>query len=369
MPEPALRVLVVDDTVVYRKILSEVLESLGEVEIVGTAPHGRLALARLDQMPVDLVLLDVEMPEMDGLATLAEIQKRKDPPIVVMISGQTTRSAQSTIHALENGALDFIRKPDGSDPDASRRELTEKLRPLVRHVRTRRNLRQAVREEPVKAPTAAAAATPVPVRPVSSAPPARFAAIAIGISTGGPNALGEMIPNLPPDLPVPVLLVQHMPPGFTASLADHLDKRSRIRVKEGEEGEPVLAGTVYIAPGGKHMVLRRLPEGGLIIGLNDQPAVNSCKPSVDVLFRSMAAQVDGSVLALVMTGMGNDGCEGVRTLKRQSCYCLSQTEKSCVVYGMPLAVDEAGLSDEQVPLERMAQRVVQLVQRKVPHGE
>jgi len=369
MPEQALRVLVVDDTVVYRKILSEVLESFGEVEIVGTAPHGRLALARIDQMPVDLVLLDVEMPELDGLATLAEIQKRTDPPTVVMISGQTTRSAQSTIHALENGALDFIRKPDGSDPDASRRELTEKLRPLVRHVRTRRNLRQAVRLEPVKAPAAPPAALPVPVRPVAAAPPARFAAIAIGVSTGGPNALGEMIPHLPPDLPVPVLLVQHMPPGFTASLADHLDKRSRIRVKEAEEGEPVQAGSVYIAPGGRHMVLRRLPEGGLIIGLNDQPAVNSCKPSVDVLFRSMAAQVDGPVLALVMTGMGNDGCEGVRTLKRQSCYCLSQTEKSCVVYGMPLAVDEAGLSDEQVPLERMAQRVTQLVQRKVLHGE
>ena len=370
MSEQPLRVLVVDDTVVYRKILSEVLESLGDVEVVGTAPHGRLALARLDQIPVDLVLLDVEMPEMDGLATLAEIQKRKDPPAVVMISGQTTRSAQSTIHALENGALDFVRKPDGGDADTSRRELTDKLRPLVRHVRTRRNLRQVLREEPrPKAPVLLPVPGPVAVpRPAPQAPPTGFAAVAIGISTGGPNALGEMIPHLPADLPVPILLVQHMPPGFTASLAEHLDKRSRIRVKEGEEGEAVAAGTVYIAPGGKHMVLRRLPDGGLIVGINDQPPVNSCKPSVDVLFRSVAAQVEGPVLAVVMTGMGNDGCEGVRTLKRQSCYCISQSEKSCVVYGMPLAVDEAGLSDEQVPLELMAQRVVQLVHRKVRHG-
>lgn len=374
MTEQALRVLVVDDTVVYRKILSEVLESLGGVEIVGTAPHGRLALAKLDQTPADMVLLDVEMPELDGLGTLAEIQKRKDPPTVVMISGQTTRSAKSTIDALEMGALDFVRKPDGGDAEASRRELTDALRPLLRHVRTRLNLRQApARAEsapaPVQAPVPVAA--PVAPRPVvhaPTAPPSSFAAIALGISTGGPNALGEMIPNLPADLPVPVLLVQHMPPGFTASLAEHLGKRSRIRVKEGEDGEAVRAGTVYIAPGGRHMVLRRMPDGGLILGLNEQPPVNSCRPSVDVLFRSMAAQVDGPILAVVMTGMGNDGCEGVRTLKRQSCYCLTQSERTCVVYGMPLAVDEAGLSDEQIPLELMAQRVTQLVQRKVRHG-
>jgi two-component system chemotaxis response regulator CheB len=301
---------------------------------------------------------------------LAEIQKRKDPPTVVMISGQTTRSADSTIFALENGALDFIRKPDSGDPEASRKDLVEKLRPLIRHVRTRKNLRHLPKEKPLAKVTAAAVVTAPPKPPshVPALPPTGFAAVAIGISTGGPNALGEMIPHLPADLPVPVLLVQHMPPGFTASLAEHLAKRSRIRVKEGEEGESVQPGTVYIAPGGKHMVLRRLPTGGLIVGINDQPPVNSCKPSVDVLFRSMAAQVDGAVLALVMTGMGNDGCEGVRTLKRQSCYCLSQSEKSCVVYGMPMAVDEAGLSDERVPLDMLAHRVTQLVQKRVRYG-
>lgn len=356
--------MVVDDTVLYRRVLTEALESTGEAEVVATAPHGRLALARLEQIEVDLVLLDVEMPELDGIATLAEIQKRKNPPVVVMISGQTTRSARSTIHALENGALDFIRKPDSGDPEISRKELVDKLRPLIRHVRTRMNLRQVQTAEPIP--------KPIPVPPAAPRRAAGattdFAAVAVGISTGGPNALGEMIPHLPGDLPVPVLLVQHMPPGFTASLAEHLAKRSKIQVKEGAEGEAVKPGTVYIAPGGKHMVLRRMPEGGLIVGLNEQPPVNSCRPSVDVLFRSMAAQLDAPVLAVIMTGMGNDGCEGVRALKRQSGYCLSQTEKSCVVYGMPMAVDEAGLSDEQVPLDLLANRVAQLVQKKVRHG-
>lgn len=364
MADDKVRAMVVDDTVLYRRVLTEALESTGEAEVVATAPHGRLALARLEQIEVDLILLDVEMPELDGIGTLAEIRKRKNPPVVVMISGQTTRSARSTIHALENGALDFIRKPDSGDPEISRKELVDKLRPLVRHVQTRKNLRQVQTDEPPWTP-----------RPTPPAAPQRatgrmadFVAVAIGVSTGGPNALGEMIPHLPGELPVPVLLVQHMPPGFTASLAEHLDRRSKIRVKEGVEGEAVNPGTVYIAPGGKHMVLRRMPEGGLIVGLNEQPPVNSCRPSVDVLFRSMAAQLDAPVLSVIMTGMGNDGCDGVRALKRQSGYCLSQTEKTCVVYGMPMAVDEAGLSDEQVPLDLLASRVAQLVQKKVRHG-
>ena len=364
MSDDRIRALVVDDTVLYRRVLTEALESTGEAEVVATAPHGRLALARLEQIPVDLVLLDVEMPELDGIATLAEIQKRKDPPVVVMISGHTTRSARNTIHALENGALDFIRKPDGGDPEISRKELVDKLRPLVRHVQTRKNLRQVQTAEPVPGPVP----TPMAAPPRTPGTAVEFAAVAVGVSTGGPNALGEMIPHFPGDLPVPVLLVQHMPPGFTASLAEHLERRSRIRVKEGTEGEAVKPGTVYIAPGGKHMVLRRMADGGLIVGLNDQPPVNSCRPSVDVLFRSMAAQLDAPVLAVIMTGMGNDGCEGVRALKRQSGYCLSQTEESCVVYGMPMAVDEAGLSDERVPLDLLANRVVQLVRKKVRHG-
>jgi len=194
--------------------------------------------------------------------------------------------------------------------------------------------------------------------------PGRIDVVGIGVSTGGPNALAELIPRLPADLPVPILLVQHMPPVFTASLAEHLDQKSGLSVREARDGEQVLPGRVYIAPGGRHMVVRRLPDAEHpIVGLNENPPENSCRPSVDVLFRSMAAQYDGNMLAVVMTGMGNDGCEGVRAMKRRGCLCLTQSEASCIVYGMPLSVDEAGLSDEQVPLDRLADRIVHLVRK------
>ena len=192
--------------------------------------------------------------------------------------------------------------------------------------------------------------------------------VGIGVSTGGPNALAELIPRLPADFPVPILLVQHMPPLFTASLAETLDQKSKVTVREARDGETVAPGCVYIAPGGKHMVVRRLPDnkgGGsvVIIGLNENPLENSCQPSVDVLFRSLAAQYEGNMLAVVMTGMGNDGCDGVRAMKRRGCLCLTQSEASCIVYGMPLSVDEANLSDEQVPLDRLADRITYLVQK------
>ena len=377
MDDQRLRVLIVDDTVVYRRILSEVVESLGDAVLVGTAPHGRLALAKLEQTPADLVLLDVEMPEMDGLQTLHEIRRRYPATSVVMVSGTNMSSAEITMRCLEQGALDFLHKPEAADAEASRNELKEKLRPLLRHVQTRVNLHQgtaaraglaAVPARPGPVPVPAAPA-PAPARAIRPAPaPARIDIVAIGVSTGGPNALTELIPNLPADLAVPVLLVQHMPPMFTASLAEHLDQRSQLSVREARDGEPVLPGCVYIAPGGKHMVVRRLPdrEGGAstpIIGLNENPPENSCRPSVDVLFRSLAAQYEGNLLAVVMTGMGSDGCEGVRAMKRRGCLCLTQSEASCIVYGMPLAVDEAGLSDEQVPLDRLAPRIAQLVRK------
>ena len=369
--DPRIRVLAVDDTVVYRRILGEVVDSLEDAVLVGTAPHGRLALAKLEREPVDLVLLDVEMPEMDGLVALQLIRKRFPATSVVMVSGANLSSAGITLRCLEQGALDFLRKPEGADPEASREELREKLRPLLRHVRMRRNLRP---ELAVPAPAARPAAPPPtrlpapPPRPPRMAPaPRRIDVVAIGVSTGGPNALGEVIPRLPADLPVPVLLVQHMPPLFTASLAEHLDQRSQLAVREARDGEPVQPGCVYIAPGGHHMVVRRLPGGegpGVpIIGLNDQPPENSCRPSVDVLFRSVAANYEGNLLAVVMTGMGSDGCEGVRAMKRRGCLCLTQSEASCVIYGMPQAVDEAGLADEQVPLERLAARIAQLARQ------
>ncbi len=373
MDQPRLRVLIVDDTVVYRKILVEVVESLEDTEVAGTAPHGRLALAKLDQAPADLVLLDVEMPEMNGLEALRAIRRHHPDTSVVMVSGTNLGSAEITVRCLEQGALDFLRKPEGADPEASRQELKDKLRPLLRHVRTRMNLRQGPPPEPVAAPervppTPAAAIVPPRPEPRVAPLPGTFDVVGIGVSTGGPNALAEVIPRLPADFPVPILLVQHMPPMFTASLAEHLDQRSHLAVSEARDGEPILPGHVYIAPGGLHMVVRRRQDaegqGTIpIVGLNENPPENSCRPSVDVMFRSMAAQYAGNMLAVVMTGMGSDGCEGVRAMKRKGCLCLTQTEATCTVYGMPLAVDEAGLSDEQVPLDRLAARIVHHIRR------
>jgi len=364
MPHTKLRVLVVDDTIVYRKILSEVLESIEDVQLIGVASHGRLALAKLEQTPADLVLLDVEMPEMGGLETLGHLRKRWPETDVVMVSGTNMSSAEITVQALEQGALDFLRKPEGTDPEASRQELRDKLRPLIRHIAMRRNMRAPA------APRAAGVAEIHPAVPRRITPfspqPCRIEVVGIGISTGGPNALAELIPLLPANFPVPILVVQHMPPSFTASLAEHLNRRSPLRVCEATEGEQIEAGSVYFAPGGKHMVVRRheIPGTGKykrIIGINENPPENSCRPSVDVLFRSLAAHYEGAVAAVIMTGMGNDGCEGVRTLKRCGCHCLTQSAETCVVYGMPLAVDEAGLSDEQVPLNLLAQRLVRIV--------
>jgi len=369
MDDPSLRVLIVDDTLVYRRILSEVVEALPDAVLVGTAPHGRLALSRLEQTPA----------EMDGLETLRSIRRAFPGTSVIMVSGTNLSSAEITLQCLEQGALDFVHKPEGASAADSREALLAMLRPLFRHVRTRVNLFRGsgmpvstpADLEPVRPADPALAPAPAPPpRPARlPPPPERIDIVAIGVSTGGPNALGEVIPRLPADFPVPVLLVQHMPPVFTASLAEHLDQRSRLRVREARDGEPVLPGTVLIAPGGRHMVVRRSPDpaGGpacAIVGINDQPPVNSCRPSVDVLFRSLASQYDGNMLAVVMTGMGSDGCEGVRAMKRRGCLCLTQTEASCVVYGMPLAVDEAHLSDERVPLERLAARIDYLVRKK-----
>jgi two-component system chemotaxis response regulator CheB len=367
-----LRVLIVDDTVVYRRILSEVVDALGEA-VVGTAPHGRLALAKLEQTAVDLVLLDVEMPEMNGHETLREIHRLYPGTSVVMISGSDYCAAESTTRCLEQGALDFLHKPEGTGAEAGRQELMGKLRPLLRLVRTRINLYQGMQARPAEPPVHAGPprvrVDPPSTRPGRMGPvPTRIDVVGIGISTGGPNALAELIPHLPADFPVPILVVQHMPPLFTASLAEHLNQISPISVHEARDGEPVLPGCVYLAPGGRHMVVRRLPDrdgtgSSLIIGLNDNPLENSCRPSVDVLFRSLAAHFDGHMLAVVMTGMGSDGCEGVRAMKRRGCLCLTQSETSCIVYGMPLSVDEAELSDEQVPLVRLADRITRLARK------
>ncbi len=343
--------LIVDDTILYRKMASDVASHFKEVEVVGTAPNGDLALKKLELNQVDLVLCDVHMPGKNGVETLIEIKKRFPQTQVVMMSGISTPSADITIQALEKGAIDFIQKPNSGSVQENINRLKSDLKVVLRLVQIRLTTSKILDNKQVQKPDS----KPIPKKAIISTPvPKKFSIIAIGVSTGGPEALNQLIPALPKDLPVPIVIVQHMPPKFTQSLAESLDRKSKLRVVEGRESEKIKPGTVYIAPGGQHMVLRE-KDKSLLIGLNNGPPENSCRPAIDVLFRSVAsAYGKKGILAIVLTGMGNDGASGMRTLKRKGCFCITQSESSCVVYGMPKAVVEAGLSDKSLPLDEIS---------------
>ena len=398
MSEPSmstsLRVLVVDDTVVYRKIVCDVLSGIPNVVVVGSAANGRIALDRLKNEAIDFMILDLEMPDLDGLATLKEARSLYPELGVVMLSGQTRLAADMTVRALELGALDFLGKGTRDSPEENRQDLLRQLSVVMRSFVTQRSMRQlrnrmSAVQEAFRDPTSSAPAAPDrnlrgvpngrlpattsepqqrPSQVVRAAPmvrSARIDVVVIGTSTGGPQALAEIIPALSADLTVPVLIVQHMPPVFTASLAQSLNQRSPLEVMEAQADQSVRSGQVLIAPGGRHMVVHRVTSSNgnssVRVGLNDDPPENSCRPSVDVLFRSVGATYGRNVLAVVMTGMGEDGMRGVKALKERGCYCITQDAASCTIYGMPRAVDQAGLSDESVPLRHIASRIAHLV--------
>lgn len=358
--ESKLKVMVVDDTSTYRMILKEALREIPNVDVPLTAIDGEDALEKLQEHPANLVLLDMEMPRMNGLEALMVIRSRYPDTGVVMISGVNQGSANATIKALEAGALDFIRKPDTGDVSRNLYRLRRQLEPIIQD-----KLRDLGRKKEQALLSGKAYAMSLPSR---SKLPASIDLIVIAISTGGPKALGELIPALPGDLGVPILIVQHMPPLFTASLAASLNRKAALNVVEAQEEEPILPNHVYIAPGGRHMVIRRNINGQaatpLRIDLDDSPPENSCRPAADVLFRSVADVYGKNILAVVMTGMGNDGAKGVQALKQKgSCYCLSQSAESCTIYGMPRSIDEGGLSDEQIPLQDLAGRISMLVKQ------
>lgn len=385
-----LRVLVVDDTVVYRKIVCDVLSSIPNVVVVGSAANGRIALERLKTDAVDFMILDLEMPDLDGLGTLKEARALYPELGVVMLSGQTRLAADMTVRALELGALDFLGKGTRDSAEENRQDLLRQLSVVLRSFVTQRSMRQlrnrmsAVQEsfrEPTSsapapdrtrrgAPNAKLPATlethqrPSTVQPAAAGRPVRIDVVVIGTSTGGPQALAEVIPSLSQELAVPVLIVQHMPPVFTASLAQSLNLRSPLEVMEAQADQVIRPGQVLIAPGGRHMVVHRMTSSSgnssVRVGLNDDPPENSCRPSVDVLFRSVGSTYGRNVLAVVMTGMGEDGMRGVKALKERGCYCITQDAATCTIYGMPRAVDQAGLSDESVPLRHIASRIAYL---------
>jgi two-component system chemotaxis response regulator CheB len=371
-----LRVLVVDDTVTFRKILSDALADIPGVEVIGSAHHGKMALDRIKTLQPDLVTLDIEMPEMDGLEVLQALRSQGIDVGVIMVSSFTRRGSELTIRALELGAFDFITKSTEGDYVQNRENIRSALAPLVKAYAQRRNIR-AILHDVHAVPGLAApppAIKPVPRTETSQVsqliPPGmgktRPDLVLIGVSTGGPNALARVIPALPANLGVPVLIVQHMPPMFTRTLAESLDKQSALRVKEAEHNELALPNCVYIAPGGKQMKVAVGQGGKALIQISDDPPENNCKPSVDTLFRSAALHFPGRVCAVIMTGMGSDGALGLRLIKRQPARVIAQDEATCVVFGMPKEAIATGVVDVISPLDGIAGEIRKIVQGILP---
>ena len=376
-----LNIMIIDDNDVYREFLSDIVAEIDGAILVAAVSGGRTGLARLKHFTVDVVLLDIEMPGMDGLEVLERIRLSHPETGVVMMSAFYHEGTDKVVEALEMGALDFISKSDTSG-ETDGISVRRRLKTLLGLFRARRNIVSLTRERQRNGTKTAESDVRVaalkPQCHCAPPPPFSFRAspghskidlVAIGISTGGPYALTKVIPALPADIGVPILIVQHMPAFMTAILAENLDKKSLLRVLEAKDGDEIEPNTVYIAPGGRHMavVRKRSATGGTAhrrIRIHDGAPVNSCRPSVDVLLESLAEIREGGVLAIIMTGMGNDGVEGVKRLKLGSCRCISQNEESCVVYGMPRMVDEAGLSDESVHLDGIAERICFLVKNR-----
>lgn len=355
-----LRVLVVDDTIMYRKVVGDILEMIPGVEVVGTANNGQIALSRIAVLKPDLITLDVEMPVMNGLETLQEINKRFPDLGVIMLSTLTKRGSEITMKALELGAFDFIAKPDADARQENIQALKNALIPRVNAFARRLELKVLLKQKSRPGGRVAPVAPPAP-RPVTA--PRRVGkskAVAIGISTGGPNALAQMLPKLP-KLGVPIFIVQHMPPLFTKSMAESLNPKCQYEVCEASHNETVRPDVVYIAPGGKHMKVAAGPGGSKIIQITDDPPENNCRPAADYLFRSVGREYGSLVTGVIMTGMGSDGTLGLKVLKGLGAVSVGQDEASCVVYGMPKSAFEAGVVDVVVPLEDIAAEIIRTV--------
>ncbi|WP_020589526.1 protein-glutamate methylesterase/protein-glutamine glutaminase [Desulfobacter curvatus] len=362
-----IKALVVDDTIVYRKIVGDALKQMPGIEVVGTANNGKIALSKIKTLKPDLMTLDIEMPEMNGIELLQELQHMDNPPLVIMVSTLTRQGGELTLRAMELGAFDVLPKPEEGKMAENMLKVKTTLEPIVKHVKRHKFgiIDPPVRPKSAVQVTARAAESKAAVRPAQSRPAgirSKSEIIGIGISTGGPNALTKMIPMLPKDLKVPVLIVQHMPPVFTASLANSLNKKSAVEVKEARDGETIEPGKVFIAPGGKQMKIVAGADGlTRKIKITDDPPENSCKPSVDYLFRSIAQHYVGRATGVIMTGMGSDGSKGLVQMKNNGSFIIAQDEKTCTVYGMPKEPTESGIVDVIAPLEKIADEIVKTI--------
>jgi two-component system chemotaxis response regulator CheB len=333
-----IRVLVVDDSALMRKMIPQMLAGDDSIEVVGTAMDGTFCLKKIEELQPNVVTLDLEMPAMNGIDTLKEIMRRQPVPVIVF-SSHSTEGASVTMKALGLGAFDFVTKPkDGSIHKAEiARELISKIKAAAECKLKPRSL-PGVQPRPGKISVTGTAPTRV---------------VGIGVSTGGPQALEYVLSQLPADFPAAIVVVQHMPDGFTDMFARRLDELSALRVKEAQSGDMLQAGRVLICPGSRHLKVKRLPLGDIGV-LSDEPRVNGHRPSADVLLRSLAEEFKAQAIGVLMTGMGDDGAEGLGAVKKAGGMTIAQSEESCVVYGMPKAAIERGYAVRIVALDVMA---------------
>jgi two-component system chemotaxis response regulator CheB len=353
---PKIRILVVDDSVVVRRMVSDALASDPQLEIAGTAANGKIALAKIPQVNPDIVILDVEMPELDGIGTLVGIRKSLPALPVIMYSTLTQRGAEATLDALSKGATDYVTKPSNVGSAAQGLEcIRTQLIPKIKAICVR------VLGFPPSLPLAATVASLTrPSRLETPRREERVDIVAIGVSTGGPNALAVLVPTFPRDFPVPVVIVQHMPPVFTRLLAERLAAKSQIGVEEGYLGAVLEPGCAWIAPGDYHMVVAGDNHRVLLRTHQGSPE-NSCRPAVDVLFRSVADVYKSHALAVEMTGMGQDGLRGCEHIREFGGQILAQDQATSVVWGMPGFVANAGLADEILPLDQLGMEIIRRV--------
>lgn len=355
-----IRVLVVDDSAFMRKVISNILNQDKEIEVISTARNGQDAIEKVERLRPDVVTLDNEMPVLDGLDALAHIMKQCPTP-VIMLSAVVGESAEVTLTALEYGAVDIIQKPSGSislDIDEMADEMRSKVKTAAKvDLKKLGFTAEHVKEggTGITSRRSDIKATLKPRRRLSKK------LLAIGSSTGGPRALDHVITRLPADLPAAVLVVQHMPAGFTKSLAQRLNSHSALTVREAKEGDVVHEGLVLVAPGGYHMEIVQKKINGItqeVVALNQEPREQGVRPAVDVLFRSIASIYGSNILSVILTGMGRDGADGAEVIKKYGGRVIVEDEMSCVVYGMPKAIVERDLADAILPLERMSEEIV-----------
>ncbi len=356
-------ILVVDDSALMRRVLCDIINSDRTFQATDVCRDGLEAYEKLKTKSYDGVILDVNMPRMDGLQLLERLQKENIKANVIMVSTLTSSDAQVTILAMERGAIDFVTKPTNII-EAKGEDFRKNLLSVLEAVFSTRTYVRSTRPAPVRTQPEASegpAKTAPPFKKLNAAG-AKNRLVALACSTGGPKALQDVIPYLPKEMNAPMVLVQHMPTGFTKSMAERLDEISEISVKEAEEGDVLEKGHIYIAPGGKHMEVKKKPNGTHVIALNDMPAIGGLKPCANVMFDSLSQTGFDEIVCVVLTGMGADGTNGILSLgKHKPIHVIAQDAQTCVVYGMPKVVAEAGVVDEVVPLKEVAKTIIKNV--------